>query len=57
MTVLGIDAGDALAAAQLPRLHGDRFDRLLVAQAQRRDLTLLTADRVLAGYDVEVLPV
>ncbi len=57
VTVLRIEAEDALAAAGLPRLHGDPFDRLLVAQAQRRELTILTADRVLSGYDVQVLPV
>ena len=57
VTVLEIEAADALVAARLPRLHGDPFDRLLVAQAQRRELTLITADRVLGGYDVAVLPV
>lgn len=40
----------ALAVADLPPVHGDPFDRLLVAQARAEGLTLLTADRVLAGY-------
>jgi PIN domain nuclease of toxin-antitoxin system len=34
----------------LPLLHGDPFDRLLIAQASTEGLTLLTADRALAAY-------
>ena len=44
----------ALRAGELPAHHGDPFDRLLVAQAQIEGLTLLTADRALGQYDVEV---
>ncbi|MFO7542442.1 MAG: type II toxin-antitoxin system VapC family toxin [Thiobacillus sp.] len=43
------------ALADLPRLHGDPFDRLLVAQARHEDLTLVSADAVMQGYPVEVL--
>lgn len=39
-----------LAVQHLPRIHRDPFDRLLVAQAARERLTLLTADRTLLGY-------
>ncbi len=39
-----------LHVATLPALHKDPFDRLLVAQAIEEGLTLLTADRSLAGY-------
>lgn len=41
-----------LAAGLLPFHHRDPFDRLLVAQAQCDDLTLVTADRKLLAYDV-----
>lgn len=44
----------ALAVAALPRHHRDPFDRLLVAQAQLENLTLLTADRAFDDYDVSV---
>lgn len=54
-TELAITASDGLAAGALPRHHDDPFDRLLVAQARRRDLLLVTADRRLAAYDVRVL--
>jgi PIN domain nuclease of toxin-antitoxin system len=36
--------------ATLPLLHGDPFDRMLVAQAAVEGLTLLTADAALKRY-------
>ena len=42
----------ALAVANLPPLHRDPFDRLLVAQARGAGLTLVTADNDIARYDV-----
>ena len=45
----------ARAAGLLPRLHGDPFDRMLVAQARLEGLTLVTADDRLAEYGVPVL--
>jgi PIN domain nuclease of toxin-antitoxin system len=47
----------ALAAARLPRHHGDPFDRMLVAQATVESLTLLTSDAVLGRYDNRVIVV
>lgn len=43
--------------AALPLLHGDPFDRLLVAQARYEHLRLLTVDSRLAGYggDIQLL--
>jgi PIN domain nuclease of toxin-antitoxin system len=52
--MLPFDVQDAVAVATLPRLHGDPFDRALAAQAQRRQLTLMTADRILAEYPIAV---
>ena len=43
------------ALADLPRLHGDPFDRMLVAQARHEGLTLVSADAAMRGYPVEVL--
>ncbi|MGH2861628.1 MAG: type II toxin-antitoxin system VapC family toxin [Solirubrobacteraceae bacterium] len=50
---LAVSEAHALAAARLPHLHGDPFDRMLVAQAQMLELTIVTADRAVAQYDVE----
>ena len=52
---LQITEAHALAAARLPRLHGDPFDRMLIAQAQAEGLTILSEDRWFAGYEVEVV--
>lgn len=43
-------------AGGLPRHHEDPFDRVLVAQAQSEELTLVTADPVMRRYDVAILP-
>jgi PIN domain nuclease of toxin-antitoxin system len=50
---LAVEHVHALRVAELPPLHADPFDRLLVAQAQVERMTLLTADPEIAGYDVD----
>lgn len=45
----------AEAVALLPPHHSDPFDRMLVAQAQAEGLTLVTHDRRIEPYDVQVL--
>jgi PIN domain nuclease of toxin-antitoxin system len=52
---LPIEHSHALAVAALEPLHGDPFDRLLVAQAGLLDLTILTADAAIAQYPVRTL--
>jgi PIN domain nuclease of toxin-antitoxin system len=52
---LPIEHSHALAVAALEPLHGDPFDRLLVAQAGFLDLTILTADAAVAQYPVRTL--
>jgi PIN domain nuclease of toxin-antitoxin system len=47
---LPITAQHAAATHSLPALHGDPFDRLLVAQAISEGLLLLTSDRRLSEY-------
>jgi PIN domain nuclease of toxin-antitoxin system len=37
-------------------LHGDPFDRLLIAQALAEGMVLVTSDRAITGYDVPTLP-
>ena len=44
----------AIRAAELPPLHRDPFDRILVAQAQQHDLTLLTVDDTVKAYPVKI---
>lgn len=54
-TPLPVTAEHALAAGQLPMIHRDPFDRMLVAQAQCEELTLVTRDENCRNYDVTVL--
>lgn len=42
------------AAAELPRHHGDPFDRVLVAHALQDDLAVLTRDTAFADYGVRL---
>lgn len=39
---------------ELPPLHGDPFDRLLVAQTKAEDMFLVSADRVFSEYPVKL---
>ncbi|HEV7676956.1 MAG TPA: type II toxin-antitoxin system VapC family toxin [Candidatus Dormibacteraeota bacterium] len=55
LTEVPVTVADAIAAATLPRHHDVPFDRMLVAQAQRRGLTVVTRDRWIGQYDVPVL--
>ncbi len=52
---LPIEHSHALETARLPPHHRDPFDRMLIAQAQVERMTLVSADRQLADYDVEIL--
>ncbi len=52
---LPISIDHAVAAAGLPPHHRDPFDRMLVAQARLEQLTIVTRDRHIARYDVEVM--
>ena len=49
---LAITVGHAHAVRDLPLLHRDPFDRLLIAQARLERLTLLTRDPIIGQYDV-----
>ena len=50
-----ITVDDAERAGRLPGLHRDPFDRVLIAQALARDLTVVSADKVFDGYGVRRL--
>ena len=54
MRTLPIDFAAAAAAASLPPIHRDPFDRMIIAQAGRA-LTVVTHDRRFGDYPVDVL--
>lgn len=47
---LSVGGEHASAVNELPPLHRDPFDRILVAQARVEGMTLLTADKSVAAY-------
>jgi PIN domain nuclease of toxin-antitoxin system len=51
---LAIELEHAAEVQALPALHGDPFDRLLIAQARVEGLTLVTSDRQIVQYPVDV---
>ena len=53
--VLNVTMAHAVAVGALPAHHADPFDRLLIAQAQIADLTIVTSDAAFDAYDVKVL--
>ena len=44
----------SLSAGELPLHHKDPFDRMLIAQALSENMTLMTTDRLLDRYHVEI---
>jgi PIN domain nuclease of toxin-antitoxin system len=52
---LAVSHQHALAVFALPVHHRDPFDRLLIAQAQVEEMTLITADRMFDRYSVRLL--
>jgi PIN domain nuclease of toxin-antitoxin system len=52
---LSVTCAHALEVRHLPPLHRDPFDRLLVAQARRERLTLVTRDVEIRRYPVDTL--
>ena len=43
------------AIHELPPLHRNPFDRMIVAQAQTEGLTIVTADDAIAQYGIPVI--
>ena len=54
-TLLDISVQHLEKLQKLPFHHNDPFDRLLIAQAQEEDLTLISEDRNFKYYQVNLL--
>jgi PIN domain nuclease of toxin-antitoxin system len=52
---LPVQISHALQVFNLPDIHQDPFDRLLVAQSQMEDLPILTGDSLIPLYGVSVI--
>lgn len=52
---LAVELEHVEALFDLPLIHKDPFDRMLIAQARCEGLTLVSGDRVFAGYGIDVI--
>ncbi len=50
---LPIELHHVLSVFELPKIHKDPFDRLLISQARAEDMTILTVDEKIAAYKVK----
>jgi PIN domain nuclease of toxin-antitoxin system len=55
ITSLPVREADVARLAQLPLIHRDPFDRLLICQAMENGLTILTVDSAIRAYAVPIL--
>lgn len=51
---LAISSEHAVAISQLPAIHKDPFDRMLIAQSIVGDMTLITSDETVCRYSVPI---
>lgn len=50
LTEIPVDSTIAWISAQLPPIHRDPFDRIIIATAQKHGMTILTKDRIIPTY-------
>jgi len=55
LTVLPLGLDTCIAAAQLPPIHDDPFDRFIISAAKLNDLTVVTGDEQFEKYGVKVV--
>lgn len=55
LTLVDVTATHAAFVERLPPIHGDPFDRLMLAQAITEGMQLVTRDGHLSRYDVAML--
>jgi len=51
--IIQIESGHLLALSQLPYIHKDPFDRLLIAVGKAEQITIITDDDNIQKYDAE----
>jgi PIN domain nuclease of toxin-antitoxin system len=52
---LSLDENSVVQLAELPPLHRDPFDRMLICQALQNGLTIATVDSAVRAYPVSVM--
>jgi PIN domain nuclease of toxin-antitoxin system len=52
---LPVQISHAAHMSELPPLHNDPFDRMLIAQSQLESMPLVTKDEDIQGYELETI--
>ena len=52
---LPITIGHSIAISNLPQVHDDPFDRMLVAQAISEKLAIITRDNIIPDYQIPII--
>ncbi|MBU1345250.1 MAG: type II toxin-antitoxin system VapC family toxin [Proteobacteria bacterium] len=55
IVILSLDEASVSQLANLPKIHRDPFDRMLICQAIEHNLTIVTVDKALCAYSVPIL--
>lgn len=53
--IIPITANESLSVSELPLIHQDPFDRILIVQAKLNDMILITRDETIMQYPVITL--
>lgn len=53
--ILPIKSFEIEGVKELPHIHNDPFDRLIISQALHNDLTIVTKDSIIPKYNVKTL--
>lgn len=53
--IIPVTAEDALFVSDLPDIHNDPFDRMLVAQSKINDYVLITKDKIIPKYPIVIM--
>ena len=53
--ILPITEHDVSSLQNLPLIHKDPFDRMLIAQNIRNKLTLITSNKHIRKYDIQII--
>lgn len=54
-SILSIEIAHVLGVEKLPHIHKDPFDRILIAQSQVENVTLITSDEKIMKYKVSAI--
>ncbi|MFO7602145.1 MAG: type II toxin-antitoxin system VapC family toxin [Candidatus Desulfacyla sp.] len=55
LQVLSLDLDICIQSTQLPPVHPDPCDRMIIATAKRHGLRVVTADSVFKVYDIDIM--